>query len=117
MEVHVSGHHFNVSDKLKEYAEEKFSRIGRFFQAAHKVEIILKDEDRKKHCEALIRIKNRDHLVIDVAREHMYEAIDLAVDKAERQLRRLKEKTQSHRRKNKARVEQDAASAMEAGDE
>lgn len=99
MDIKVTGRHLEVTDELRETAIDKFSKAERFHSGITSIEVILKDEDRKKHCEVIIHTKRSQNIVVDVARDEVLEAIDVAVDKAERSLRKLKEKTVSARRK------------------
>ena len=98
MEIDITSRHVELSEATKAYAEEKFSKAERFSRGLQRVEVILKAEDRQNHCEVILHIRNRDPEVVDVGRDTIYEAIDLAIDKVERRLRRLKEKRESRRR-------------------
>lgn len=98
MNVSITSRHLEVKKGIKKYAEEKFETIDRFFQGAQSVEVIFKEEDRKIHCEAIIHVNRHGSIVVDVARDEFNEAIDVAVSKCERQLRRLKEKAEGKRR-------------------
>ncbi len=97
MEISISSRHLDLPADVKAYAEEKFSRVDRINHGILSLEVILKEEDRKKHCEVIVVVRNKGSVVVDVARDELPEAIDVAVSKIERQMRRLKEKTTSHR--------------------
>lgn len=99
MDISISGLHMSLSDELRDYATSKFERVERIYHGILSIEIILKNDDRKRHCEVIIHTRHQKNPVIDACGDEFNEAIDLAVDKAERQLRRLKEKSKSHRRK------------------
>lgn len=99
MDINISGVHLNVNDSIRAYATEKFERAERILHDIRNIEVILKHDDRKIHCEVLVHTRRGKPLVIDATGEELNEAIDLAVDKVERKLRRLKEKSTSHRRK------------------
>lgn len=99
MDINITGRHVEVTDEIRNYATEKFSKTDRIHHGIISIDVILKDEDRKQHCEAIIHTKKKNSLVIDVARDEILEAIDVAVDKCERGLRKLKEKSVSQRRK------------------
>jgi putative sigma-54 modulation protein len=97
MKINITGRHFDLSDAITEYVNEKLDRLERVFNGVTEVEILLKGEDRTLHCEIIMHISNKPNIVIDVADDSMYAAIDLAIDKAQRQLRKHKEKLRSHR--------------------
>lgn len=97
MKVTITGRHFELSDGIREYANEKIEKLERILDSITEVEVLLKGEDRSFHCEFIIHVANKPNVVIDVAHDSMYAAIDLAIDKAQRQVRKHKEKTQDHR--------------------
>ena len=97
MDIIITGRHLELKNSVKEYAREKLSHVDRFFGGISSIEVVFKQEDRKIHCEVIIHVKRHETIVIDVARDEFNEAIDVAVDKCERQLRRLKEKVEDKR--------------------
>lgn len=104
MKINITGRHFDLSDAIRAYVEEKIEKLERVFSGVTEVEVVLKGEDRTFHCEIILHIKNKPQsTVIDVADDSMYAAIDLAVDKAQRQLRKHKGKI-SERRHRKGGV-------------
>ena len=95
MQVTVTGRHMAITDSLREYAEEKFGRIGKIFDAEPMVaEVVLHVEKNKSNpnkdvAEVTVRLKG--HVVrAEEAAPDMHEAIDLAADKAEAQMRKYK---------------------------
>lgn len=99
MQISITARHHDLTNEERAYAEEKFGRMDRIFQGIVTAEVILKEEDRKCHCEVILHAKGKNDIVVDVARDEILEAIDVAVDKVERQLRRAKEKMTAKRRK------------------
>ena len=97
MQVHITGRHFDVSDAIREYATEKAEKLQRIYDAINEVEIVMKGDDRTFHCEWIVHLQNAPHVVIDVTHESMYAAVDVAADKAMRQVRRQKEKLTDRR--------------------
>jgi len=92
-EIRISAKNIELTQLLKDIVTKKFGDINRFFSALKVIEVYLKSENRLHYCEVILIIKGKEDVVIDVAREEIVEAIDVAVNKCERQLRRLKEKT------------------------
>jgi putative sigma-54 modulation protein len=99
MNITISTRHFEISDETRKLVHEKISHVNRFINGIKKIEVVLKTESRDHHCEVIVHVNNHDSVVVDVSREDMIEAVDVAVDKIERQLRKVKEKRTSHRRK------------------
>ncbi len=97
MDINITGRHLELKNGVKELTREKFGNIDRFFHGISSVDIVFKQDDRKIHCEVILHVNKHGTIVVDVARDDFGEAIDIAVDKCERQLRRLKEKIKDHR--------------------
>ncbi len=111
MDIRVSGVHFEITDAVRTYAVEKTDKLSRIYDGVTEAEILLKAEDRAFHCEIIVRAKNKHRFVIDVAHENMYAAIDQAVDKIQRQLRRHKEKLVEHHHQHHQRPDRAARGA------
>lgn len=95
MQVTVTGRHMSVSDSLRDYAEEKFGRLAKIFDAEPLVaEVVLSEERNKSNpkkdvAEVTLRLKG--HVVrAEEAAPDMHSAIDLAASKAESQMRKYK---------------------------
>jgi putative sigma-54 modulation protein len=104
VEVHVRGKRMNVGDDLRRVAEEKVARSVRVFEDAGPIDVEFTDEPNPRQaderCRVEITTKAAGHLVRveAVAFDHR-SALDLAVDKLERQLSRLKGRlVERHRR-------------------
>jgi len=98
MELKITCRHMKDSEKVRTYAEEKLSKLDRFYNALHEAEVILKEEDRQCNCEVILHIRNLESEFVKVSCDSMIGAIDMSVDKAEKLLRRMKEKRESRRR-------------------
>lgn len=97
MDISIIGRHMELKDSVKEYARSKFENLNRFFGGLGSIEIVFKHEDRKIHCEVIMHINKHGTIVVDVARDEPNEAADVALDKCERQLSRMKEKIEDKR--------------------
>ncbi len=97
MDITISAIHMDIDNAVKEYAEDKLGGVDKFYNGAQSVEVILKKDDKKVHCEAIIHVKKHGVIVVDVARDEVYEAIDVASAKCERQMRKLKQKNEAKR--------------------
>ncbi|MBA1271930.1 ribosome hibernation-promoting factor, HPF/YfiA family [Stutzerimonas azotifigens] len=91
MQVNISGHHLVVTDALREYIEEKFERLERHFDRIIAVQVILSVEKLRQKIEATLHVAGRE-VVANAEHEDMYAAIDLLIDKLDRQLIKHKEK-------------------------
>ncbi len=91
MQINISGHHLEVTPALREYIEEKFSRLERHFDRIINVQVILQVEKLKQKIEASLHVAGHE-VVANAEHDDMYAAIDLLVDKLDRQLIKYKEK-------------------------
>ncbi len=92
MQVTVSGRHIEVTEALRQYANDKFSRLDKYLPNAVPVLITL-SVVKKVHHKAEAVIKSNG-LLIQASEEtgEMYSAIDLLIEKIERRVKRYKEK-------------------------
>ncbi len=101
MEVTVSGRHTTVSEKLRNQAVEKIGRLDRYLDGMDRAEVHFWEEKNprigdKEICEVTLE-GHGHHIRTKVSAPDGFTAIDLAVDKLERQLRKLKTKLKKQR--------------------
>lgn len=94
METLVTFRHVDASDAIKSYAEEKVSRIKKYLMDPIDVHIILSVEKIRHTAEVTI-VTNGITINAEETTQDMYSAIDMVMDKIERQVRRYKEKIKS----------------------
>jgi putative sigma-54 modulation protein len=104
VEVRVHGKRMSVGDDLRLVAEEKVARSVRVFEDAGPIDVEFTDEQNPRlageRCRVEITAKAAGHVVrVEAAGFDHRSALDLAVDKFERQLSRLKGRlVERHRR-------------------
>ena len=108
MDVTVSGRHTTVSETLRRQAVEKIGRLDRFLNGMDHAEVHFWEEknaraDRREFCEVTME-GHGHHIRCKVSAPDGFTAVDLAVDKLERQLRKLKTRVQ---KRNKSREKLD----------
>jgi len=94
MKIKITGRHISVSERLKEYAEKRISRIEKYFQQLIDIQLIFYIEKLDHVAELMI---NGDSVQFH-AREKaadLFSAIDLLIDKMEKQIVRFKDKAHS----------------------
>ncbi len=99
MNLIITGRHMSVTDAMKAYATEKLTRLERYNDMIHEVEVVLNIEGDRHVAEMICHAKAGGNRVFGKA-EHsdMYAAIDLLVEKMERQLKTHKEKVKTERK-------------------
>ncbi|MFT7289635.1 MAG: putative sigma-54 modulation protein [Reinekea sp.] len=94
MQVHISGHHVEVTEALQSYVSTKLEKLQRHFDQIGNVQVTLSIEKERQKAEGSLNIKGAQ-LHADAEHEDLYAAIDLMNDKLDRQLIKHKEKTVS----------------------
>ncbi|REJ10186.1 ribosome hibernation-promoting factor, HPF/YfiA family [Halobacillus trueperi] len=93
LQYNIRGENLEVTDSIKEYVEKKVSKLERYFDTppSSEVHVNLSVYNDEQTIEVTIPMKN----LLLRAEEHntdLYAAIDLVVDKLERQIRKHKTK-------------------------
>jgi putative sigma-54 modulation protein len=96
MDITVTFRHLESTDALRDYAREKVSRIKKYVGAPADVAVVLSLEKHRHQAEITLNTNGITMNARDVT-EDMYAAIDLAVDKLERQAKKHKEKIKDHK--------------------
>ncbi len=95
-DVSVTFRHLETTPSLKKYAKEKVSRVKQFFGSKNEISIVLSSEKHRYMADITLKAKK---ITINAKEEtdDMYSAIDLAVDKLDRQMKKYKEKLKHHK--------------------
>ena len=91
MNLHLSGHHLDVTPAIRDYVSSKLDRVKRHFDHVIDVNVILSVEREQRRAEASIHVRGKD-LFAESQDPDMYAAIDSLVDKLDRQIVKHKEK-------------------------
>jgi putative sigma-54 modulation protein len=97
MQVNVIGRHIEVTDALKQYATEKFSRLDKYLPKTVQAVITLAVVKKVHHIAEAVIKSNGVLIQASEETEEMYSAIDLLVEKIERRVRKYKEKLVDHK--------------------
>lgn len=97
MQIAVTFRHMETSDAVRNYLEEKLSRVKKYIDEPIDAQAVLSVAKKIRHSAEItlvakgITIKGSEHT------NDMYASIDGTVDKIERQLKRYKEKLKEHK--------------------
>jgi putative sigma-54 modulation protein len=91
MNLHLSGHHLEVTPAIREYITGKLDRVKRHFDHVIDVNMILSVEKLKQKCEANVHLSGKN-IFVESHDGDMYAAIDSLIDKLDRQIIKHKEK-------------------------
>jgi putative sigma-54 modulation protein len=97
MQIIVSGRHMGVSDALKDYCHDKAQRLLRFYDRIKSIEVILDGHDGQHSAEMIVHSDGTAPFVASEEHKDIYAAVDLLIDKLERQISRHKEKLRNRK--------------------
>ena len=97
MNMKISARHMDLTDALKGYADKKVAHFEKFASRIGELEVIFSAEGQKKNVELIAHTAHHNPIVVHVADDDAYAAMDIAVDKMARQLKRDKEMAKNHR--------------------
>jgi putative sigma-54 modulation protein len=98
MRITITGRHTSVTDAMKNYATEKLAKLERHDDLVTGGEVIMNIEKDRHMIEMIAHTKVGDRVVGKAEHNDMYAAIDLLLDKMERQLTKQKEKVKVERK-------------------
>jgi putative sigma-54 modulation protein len=91
MNVNITARHFKLKDDLKSYVEDKIQKLDRYYDGIVDLEVILGWEKLTRYAEFRISVHSKQIIIKEVS-EDMRKSFDFALNRAERQLKRYKEK-------------------------
>lgn len=97
MQVTISGRHMAVSEEMQDYCREKVQRLPRYYDRVQSIEVVLDGKDGHHTAELIVHSDGTPPLVAHEAHDDLHAAVDLVLDKMERQLTRLKEKLRNRK--------------------
>ncbi len=96
MDMVIKGKNVDLTDALREYAQQKLGRVTKFFDGIIDVSVALNViKNKSVHNNQIVEVTlhlSGGVIRAEEAKDNMYAAIDLVTDKIERQLRRFKGK-------------------------
>ena len=87
----ITGKHFDITEAIRGYAEEKTSKLPKYYNSINRVEVITDGESGGNSGVEIIASSEHSNVFVgSESGQDIYRCIDLAVRKLERQLRRKK---------------------------
>jgi putative sigma-54 modulation protein len=102
MQLSVTGHHIEITESLRNYLDTKLAKLERHFDHLTDVHCVLTVEKLQHKAEATIHVGGGT-LHAEQVELNMYAAIDILVDKLDRQVKKHKEKLTDHHAREVAR--------------
>ena len=95
----ISGKHIEITEALRKHAQEKTSKLPKYYNSINQIEVIMDgSEGGKTSVEIIARAEHSRIFVSTETGEDAYRCIDMAVHKLQRQLRRMKSKERDNKR-------------------
>ena len=91
MNLHLTGHHVEITPAIREYVTSKIARINRHFEDVIEVNVIMTVEKLDQKIEANVHLSGKD-IHVQSNDGDMYAAIVSLIDKLDRQVLKHKER-------------------------
>ncbi len=100
MDIMIRGSKLEITEAMEAYAKEKLSKLEKYLDETEKAKatVLVKVRDYLNKVEVTIPLKSLI-LRAEVSNEDYYAAIDLVIDKLERQIRKNKTRIASNKKK------------------
>ncbi|HCE09285.1 MAG TPA: ribosome-associated translation inhibitor RaiA [Oxalobacteraceae bacterium] len=100
MNLTISGHHLELTPAIREHVLNKLERIKRHFDHVIDIAVILTidklpEKEKRQKAEITLHVRGKDLHAESIAQD-LYAAIDLLIDKLDRQVIKYKSKMQDH---------------------
>ena len=98
MQMTVTGRHMDITDPIRQYAEQKTEKLPRYYDRIRRIEIIVDKHDAHEHkVELIAHVDGHNPFIASVHSADLYACIDEVTTKIERQLHDHKEKMRNHK--------------------
>jgi putative sigma-54 modulation protein len=102
MRIDVVARNMDLTGPLKDFASQKAGKLTKYFDGIQAITVTLSKDDHHKHgmfgAELLIDVEKHDDFIAHEHDKDLYAAIDLVMEKGERQLRDYKERLKTGKR-------------------
>ena len=94
----ISGKHIEITEAIRKHAEEKTSKLTKYYNSINRVEVIIDgNQGGNTNVEIIAKAEHGKIFVGSETGQDAYRCIDMAVHKLERQLRRVKSKERDNK--------------------
>ncbi len=94
----ISGKHIDVTEAMRQHAQEKTSKLSKYYSSINQIEVVVDGgEGGSIMVEIIARAEHSKVFVGTERGQDAYQCIDMAAHKLERQLRRIKNKERDNK--------------------
>jgi putative sigma-54 modulation protein len=97
MKYNIRGNKIDVTSAIEDYIKSKMSKVEKYFNDSVEVKAIISAKGKEQKVEVTIW-SGKYNVRAEETHEDLYAAIDLVLDKLERQLKKYKDKIQTTKR-------------------
>ena len=100
MRIEVTAKHVDLTDAIRQYAENKCAKLPRFYDGVQEIQVLIVRPQKHAEFDVEIRadVEKHDDFFAKESGQDIYGCIDLAVDKLARQLADFKERLKNSKR-------------------
>ncbi|MBN1587469.1 MAG: ribosome-associated translation inhibitor RaiA [Candidatus Omnitrophica bacterium] len=107
MQISVTGHHFEVSQSIRDLMESRLEKLTKYSDHIHGANVTLTKEGYREIAEVTVHAEHR-HVVGKAETTSMHASVEEAFGKIEASMRRAKDKAKDQkRRSNRADMSDD----------
>ena len=96
MKISVSGHHYPLSDAIREYVKQECEKFERFYSPVLDCQVTITKEGRTEKANVVVKLHGQS-LQASGPADKLYPAIDQATDRMIRQLKKIHDKRRKPR--------------------
>jgi putative sigma-54 modulation protein len=109
MQIKITGHKMEMTPALRDYVQNKITKLEDIFSNIQKTEVVLDakanaDDTRSQVAEIRVWMSGKKVIQAKEAGKDAYAAFDLALDEAKRQVERHKEKLGHEKRRQSQKI-------------
>jgi len=97
MPIEVTARHMSATKELQDYAKSKAEELLVVFPRIEHIHVILNAERHLCLAEAVVQSRNHTRIEAKGSSDNMRASIDMAVEKAEKQLQKIRGKVLNHK--------------------
>jgi putative sigma-54 modulation protein len=97
MQTNISSKHLPMTPAIEEYIRRKTERISKHFDRIQAIDVVLEKEAIGFHVEIRTDVERHKDFVANAKNDDLYACVDLATDRAIRQITDHKERLRDHK--------------------
>jgi putative sigma-54 modulation protein len=94
VDIHITGVHYQISDKIRGYVTDKFSPLAKYSTGLNKIHVTIHPSEKHGYrVDVDMHLPHGKDVVVHDHEETVYAAIDVAHDKVASQLRKIHDRS------------------------